>query len=64
MNSCYLSKLEQIRLNAKDIAQHNKRDVYIAKAENLVKYKVIFGEDELTPAYHIIEKVKYTEKGN
>lgn len=62
MYSCYLSKLEQIRLNAKDIAQKHKQDVYIAKANKLIKYRVLFSEEELTPNYHIIEKVKYEEE--
>ena len=57
--SCYLSKYEQIKYNAKEIVKHKQCDVYIAKAKKLNKYMIIFSEDELTPNYEIIEKINY-----
>ena len=57
--SCYLSKYEQIKYNAKEIVKRKQCDVYIAKAKKLNKYMIIFSEDELTPNYEIIEKINY-----
>jgi len=58
MNSCYSSKLERNRETAKEIAQRTGKDVYIAKAKKLNKYKLIFSEEELTPNYEIIERIE------
>lgn len=57
--NCYLSKYEQIKYNAKEIANHHQCDVFIAKANKLNKYKVIFSEEECTANYKIIEKVEF-----
>lgn len=58
MNSCYPSKLERNRETAKKIAQRTGKDVYIAKAKKLNKYKLIFSEEELTKNYEIIERIE------
>lgn len=57
--SFYLSKYEQIKYNAKKIANYNQCDVFIAKANKLNKYMVIFSEEECTTNYKIIEKVEF-----
>lgn len=62
MNSCYPSKLERNRETAKEIAERMEKDVYIAKAKKLNKYKLIFSEEELTPNYEIIEKIVYERR--
>lgn len=49
---------------AQDFANEKGKVVYIAKANKLNKFRILFDESELTPNYHIYKKVEPIKKND
>ena len=47
-----------VKTKAKEFANERNKEVFIAKANKITDYVIIFAKEQLTPNYSIIETVR------